>query len=61
MLNAIKSSEEIKSSRSVRLLLIKGARRDVKDSLGRRPIDIAKECKIQNIRAELISFLVSNL
>jgi ankyrin repeat protein len=39
---AVKSSEEIKSSRSVRHLLIKGASRSIRDKLGRTPLDIAR-------------------
>lgn len=44
---AIKSAEELKSSRSVRHLLIKGALRNVKDKNNRTPIDVVKE--IRNI------------
>jgi len=40
---AIKASEELKSTRSVRHLLIKGADRNMKDKMGRTPMDIAQE------------------
>ena len=39
---------------------MKGAERNVIDKYGRRPIDIAHECKVQNVKKELISFLVSS-
>ena len=42
---AIKASEELKSSRSVRHLLIKGAERNIKDKLGRNPIDVVKDIR----------------
>jgi ankyrin repeat protein len=38
---AVKSAEDIKSTRMVRLLLIRGADRNIKDIYGRRAIDIA--------------------
>lgn len=56
---AVKSSEENKSSRSVKILLIKGADRNLKDNFNRKPIDIAKFVKNETIRKELLSYLVS--
>ena len=55
---AVKSSEENKSARSVKILLIKGADRNLKDGFDRKPIDIARLVKNENIRKELISYLV---
>jgi hypothetical protein len=37
---AVKSAEELQSTRLVRAILIKGANRDLIDKHGRRPIDI---------------------
>jgi len=37
---AIKSVETLRSSRPVRSLLIRGASRNVKDNLGKKPIDL---------------------
>lgn len=37
---AIKASEDLKSSRTVRHLLIKGADRKIKDKMNRTPIDL---------------------
>eukprot|EP00347_Sterkiella_histriomuscorum_P000482 403375686 len=54
---AVKSSEEIRSTRLVRMLLIKGAQRDIIDSYGRKPIDIAQDCIIPNIQKELLQIL----
>ena len=42
---SIKAAEELKSSRSVRHLLIKGADRNIRDRVGRQPIDIVQEIK----------------
>ena len=39
---AVQNAEEIKTGRIVRLLLIKGAERYIKDKYNRFPIDIAK-------------------
>ena len=43
---AIKTAEELKSSRSVRHLLIKGADRKIQDKMGRTPLDIVKEIRV---------------
>ena len=56
---AIKSAEELKSSRSVRHLLIKGADRNNRDKNGRTPMDIVKEIRVPELQAELSQFLVS--
>ncbi|CDW75853.1 dhhc zinc finger domain containing protein [Stylonychia lemnae] len=55
---AVKSAEDIKTARIVRFLLIKGAKRDQIDSYGRKPIDIAKECKASTVRKEMVQYLV---
>jgi len=54
---AIKSAEELKSSRSVRHLLIKGADRNNRDKNGRTPMDIVKEIRVPELQAELSQFL----
>jgi ankyrin repeat protein len=43
---AIKAAEDLKSSRSVRHLLIKGADRKLKDKMGRTALDIVKEIRL---------------
>jgi ankyrin repeat protein len=50
---AVRSAEESKSTRSVKLLLIKGASRNKRDNFNRKPIDIANECKNEIIKKEL--------
>jgi ankyrin repeat protein len=50
---AVRSADETKSARSVKLLLIKGAGRNIRDALNRKPIDIANECKQDIIKKEL--------
>jgi len=46
---AIKTAEELKSSRSVRHLLIKGADRKAQDKMCRSPLDIVKEIRLPNL------------
>jgi ankyrin repeat protein len=46
---AIKASEDLKSSRSVRHLLIKGADRKLKDKMGRSPMDIVNEIRAPDL------------
>jgi ankyrin repeat protein len=56
---AIKAAEDLKSSRSVRHLLIKGADRQIKDNAGRSPMDIVKEIRVKTLHDELATYLVS--
>jgi len=44
---AVQAVEEAETTRSVRFLLIEGARRDVKDKEGRLPIDLAQDESIR--------------
>lgn len=46
----MKCAEDLKSTRNVRLLLIRGANREAIDSYGRRPLDIAQESTCKAIR-----------
>ncbi len=55
---AIKTAEDLKSSRSVRHLLIKGADRKIKDKLGRTPLDIVNEIRVVEMKEELASYMV---
>mmetsp|Transcript_17079 Transcript_17079/g.26424 ORF Transcript_17079/g.26424 Transcript_17079/m.26424 type:complete len:159 (+) Transcript_17079:180-656(+) len=50
---AIKSSEQIKSGRPMRALLMKGANRDARDKKGRRPADLIDDIKDENLQGEL--------
>ena len=43
---AVKAAEEMKSTRSVRHLLIKGADKNIKDKAGRLPLDVVKEIRL---------------
>jgi hypothetical protein len=40
---AVKSVEELKSTRPVRALLLRGAKRSVEDNKGQTPMDLARE------------------
>ena len=57
---ALKGADQLKSTRTVRHLLIKGARRDLRDKYGRTPLDIVNQTKFNNINIQndLRSFLV---
>ena len=55
---AVKSAGMLKTSRPVRLLLIRGERRDIKDKLGRKPIDLVEEVDFPMLAAELRDMLV---
>ena len=41
----MKTAEEIRSTKSIRLLLLKGADRDAIDLTGKKPVDIVREYK----------------
>lgn len=47
------------SSRSVRHLLIRGARRDLKNNYGLTPGDLAEQIKSATMRKEILSVLVN--
>lgn len=47
------------SSRSVRHLLIRGARRDLKNNYGLTPGDFAAQIKNQTMKKEILSILVN--
>ena len=47
----------MKSSRCVRQLLIKGASRDIKDTLGRRPVDLAETISHGNLQRQVRQML----
>jgi hypothetical protein len=57
---AVKAADQLNSTRTVRHLLIKGARRDVKDTFGRTPLDIVNQENYKNlsIQNDLRTFLV---
>ena len=54
---SIKSAEDLRSSRSVRHLLIKGANRNVRDKQGRIPMDLVNEVNSPDLQKELRQFL----
>ena len=56
---AIKSAEQLRSSRSVRHLLIKGANRNNRDKMGKGPLDNVQEIETVELRHEISMFLVS--
>jgi len=57
---AVKAADQLNSTRTVRHLLIKGARRDIKDKFGRTPLDIVNQESYKNlsIQNDLRSVLV---
>ena len=60
---AVRAAEAQKSTRSVRHLLIKGAKRDMQDKFGRTPKDVVEqtEFKDSDIKNELLEYLVNIL
>lgn len=50
---AVKKSEELRSTRPVRALLIRGADRDQRDKHNRRPIDLVEDISDEQLAAEL--------
>jgi hypothetical protein len=57
----VKSVEILKSSRPVRALLLKGARREVKDNSGKTPLDLVGDHIPENLRRDLEAILVITL
>lgn len=56
---AVKSSEDLQSTRSIRHLLIKGADKDIMDNEGRKAINFAEDLRTPAMRQEIIKLLVS--
>lgn len=54
---AVKSCEELKSSRPVRALLFKDAPFDIPDFKNRLPIDLTEEITTSHLKQELVTFL----
>lgn len=54
---AVKSADELKSTRPVRVLLYRGAPRDSKDNKGQKPSDLAKQINSITLRDELVRYL----
>mmetsp|Transcript_43314 Transcript_43314/g.41721 ORF Transcript_43314/g.41721 Transcript_43314/m.41721 type:complete len:142 (+) Transcript_43314:976-1401(+) len=55
---AVKSVEQLRSSRPVRALLLKGADRNAKDSNGQTPMDMVDNCNLpDSLKADLKQIL----
>ena len=54
---AIRSAEELRSTRMVKHLLIRGASRDIRDNNGRLPADVADEISFPELREEIKDIL----
>ncbi len=54
---AIKSSENNRTSRSIKHLLIKGADKTIEDNDGKRPIDLVKDLRTPAMRDEIVQLL----
>jgi palmitoyltransferase len=54
---AVKSAEQLRSTRPVRSLLIRGASRNVRDNRGQKPIDLVEEFEHGSLKLELFSLL----
>lgn len=54
---AVKKAEELRSSRPVRSLLIRGSSRKVKDNRGRRAIDLVDDLEHSSLKMELMQLL----
>lgn len=50
---AVKSVDQLNSTRPVRYLLIRGARTDIRDKKNRLPSDLVKEIKNRDLQIEL--------
>ena len=57
---AVKSSEEVESTRSVRYLLVKNSPTNIPDNNGEVPADFIEEIKSQEMQVELRDMLVKN-
>mmetsp|Transcript_25656 Transcript_25656/g.19407 ORF Transcript_25656/g.19407 Transcript_25656/m.19407 type:complete len:98 (+) Transcript_25656:618-911(+) len=57
---AVKAAEDLRSSRSIRHLLIKGADRNLADNEGRLPIQMAMEVRTDAMKFEIIKLLEEN-
>lgn len=57
---AVKSSEEVESTRSVRYLLVKNSPTNIQDNNGEVPADFIEEIKSQEMQVELRDMLVNN-
>lgn len=55
---AVKSVEVLKSTRPVKALLLKGAKRDAKDNEGKKPVDYVSENLPEPLQKDLRSMLV---
>lgn len=55
---AVKSVDHVESTRPVRFLLIRGARKDIRDNKGRLPSDLIKEVRNKDLAEELTRMLV---
>jgi ankyrin repeat protein len=45
---AVKSSEDLRSTKAIKQLLIKGANRNLRDLNGKRPIDLLREFRVSS-------------
>jgi len=50
---AVKSSEQLKSGRPLRALLMRGASRESRDKKGKRPVDLTPNIKCESLQREL--------
>jgi len=50
-------NSDLYNGRTVRELIYKGARRDLKNCDGQKPIDVAREIEDDSLRKELVSVL----
>jgi hypothetical protein len=58
---AVKSVEQLKSTRPVRALLLKGAERTAVDLEGRTAVDMIGQGVPENTRQDIIDMLVSHI
>jgi ankyrin repeat protein len=54
---AVKSSEQIKTGRPMRALLMRGAPKNILDKKGKLPIDLVNEIKSESLKQELLAAL----
>ena len=57
---AVKSSEQLKTGRPLRALLMRGAPRDIKSKKGKTPLDLVKDIESDALRQELRAALEDN-